>query len=446
MAKIFRPSSAKRNKSRRPRFIEARIDSIDHQGQGVVSSHQPVVFTTGGLPGEQCQIAISDQKKHVWFGHIKHVESPSKHRVEAFCPHSAACGGCQLDYTVPTDMREWRRQAITQLLSKVAGIEVTGWGADIYAEPLGYRRKARLAIDARQAGDIRLGYRQQGSNQVIAIAECQVLTPQLQKLIAPLQHWIKSCNQARYLGHITLLEGATAILVQVKTTRQLSDSVIDTLREFGEQQQVVVALDNKLGELEFVSGSADMLSYQPHAGIEVTIGANDFVQVNHQVNQQMVAAAIQWLEDQQANQVLDLFCGTGNFSLSLAKRGFTVTGVEGVDGMVERAAASAEANALQQCTFVQKDLLNPASVTELLKKDYDAVLLDPSREGAKEVCQQMHAQRQPNIVYVSCNPASFARDAKLLIDRGYQLNNIRLVEMFAYTKHTELMASFTAQK
>ncbi|MDM7861821.1 23S rRNA (uracil(1939)-C(5))-methyltransferase RlmD [Alteromonas sp. ASW11-36] len=446
MAKIFRPAAAKRNKNQRQRVIEARIEHLDHQGQGVVSNHQPIVFATGGLPGEQCQIVIHEQKKHVWLGHVKQIRSSSEERIDPFCPHSEVCGGCQLDYVDPENMREWRRQAITQLLRKIAGLEVSNWGPDVFTEPKGYRRKTRLAIDARQADSIRLGYRQQGSNQVVAISQCQILTPKLQALIEPLQSWLKTCGQARHLGHITLLEGADAILVQVKATRQLSEGAMTSLREFGQQYDVVVALEDKRGEIDYLVGSGDMLNYQPTADIKISIGANDFVQVNDRVNQQMVATAIDWLLDYKASNVLDLFCGTGNFSLSLAQNGFAVTGVEGIASMVERARSSAEQHALQQCNFAQKDLLNPAMVAELLQHEYDAVILDPSREGAKEVCQQMQAKRQPHIVYVSCNPASFARDAKLLSERGYQLEKLSLVEMFAYTKHTELMASFTAQK
>ena len=444
MVKVFKAPKANRNRQKTQQKT-VTIDALDHHGVGVVRSHQPVLFVEGALPGERCKVSIQQHKKQYCRGNAIDILEPSESRVLPFCQHSTVCGGCNLDFVQPDSARQWRRQAISDLLGRLANIDQVNWLDDIVSEPLGYRRKTRIAIDARDPQNILVGYRQAKQRQVFTLQQCPVLTESLQVLSRSLVEWVKQCPQAKHLGHITLFEADDTCLVQVKATRELSQSVITSLTELGTELECVMQLQCADKSVETLAGANSELTYSPIDNINIEIGADDFVQVNHDVNIQMVAQVIAWLEKRSSSRVLDLFCGTGNFSLAMASKGFQVTGVEGVETMVERATASAKQYALNQCSFLHHDLQNPHAVQELLSKDYDAVVLDPSREGAKTVCERLSANSIQTVVYVSCNPATFARDAQQLRHNGFELDAIRFADMFSYTQHAELIALFTAK-
>ncbi|WP_100656070.1 23S rRNA (uracil(1939)-C(5))-methyltransferase RlmD [Alteromonas flava] len=431
-----------RRNSGAEQIITTQITVLDHTGLGVAAKHAPVVFVEGALPGETVKVAIASRKKHVWHGQMLQIETSNSARQLPFCQHSQDCGGCQLDYVEPEYLRQQRKQAITQLLAKIAGVKECEWEADIFAEPLGYRRKARLAVDVRDNNDRRLGYRRSKSNEVFKLHECAVLAPEIERLIQPLQAWVSELQNPKPLGHITLFSGDNQVLVHIRAMAALASEDTNALIKLAEQFDCNVSIAIADKSAETLHGDLATVTYSPGDGIQIPVGADDFVQVNARVNQHMVAQVAKWLAEAKVNSVLDLFCGTGNFSLLLANRGFQVRGVEGVASMVTRAQQSAEHLALKQCSFDHHDLLDEKIVQQILREPFDAVLLDPSREGAPTVCAHLNPQHHPIIVYVSCNPASFARDAKQLIARGYQLQKIRLVEMFAYTKHCELMAVF----
>ena len=428
---------------------EVAVDSLEHHGFGVAKESavaatvaHPVIFVEGALPGEVCDVRITQQKRQVWFGTAERVTQPSSLRVPAFCPHAQVCGGCQLSHIDPQSVRPLRREAINQLLERIAGVTDYQWLPDLQAEPRGYRRKTRLAIDARDANDVRIGFRQQGTNQVVDIPSCEVLTQPLQVLLAAIREWLKCGNAVRKIGHISLFEGDEGCLICVRSTGKLDATALNSLHELGITHKAKIDVVHPNGQSDSMGAEQLHICYSPHQDISIRVGADDFVQINDSVNRQMVNQVLTWLDDLNVTTVMDLFCGTGNFSMPLAKQGYRVTGVEGVQNMVERARDTAAQYALNQCSFLHHDLLNPNSVNALLGTAVDAVILDPSREGALEVCRQLAPHNQPNLVYVSCNPASFARDAHALIGNGYQLKRLALVEMFAYTKHTELISLF----
>ncbi|WP_100643882.1 23S rRNA (uracil(1939)-C(5))-methyltransferase RlmD [Alteromonas facilis] len=444
MVQIFKAGKANKRQPSKSLVKGIKIEQLDHTGVGIVKQHAPLIFVQDALPGEVVDAQVSVRKKHYWHAKTTRILTKNSARQAPFCPHSEICGGCQMDFVEPEYLRTERKQAIAQLLQKIAGIEEVNWQGDLFAPPLGYRRKARLAVDARDAKNKRLGYRKHNSNAVFSVESCKVLTPKLASILPNLRKWFEGVKQPQAIGHINLYDGDHSVLVHIRATKALSPQTVQSLEALGKSIEGVITVAVGDNDIETIWGDPVHITYSPIEGVSIRVNANDFVQVNDQVNRQMVAQTIDWLKSAGAHSVLDLFSGTGNFSLALGHQGFHVQGIEGVADMVERAQQNAQQLALKECKFACADLLDANVVETILQPSYDAVLLDPSREGAPEVCQRLNPATHPVVVYVSCNPASFARDTQYLINSGYTLEKIRLIEMFAYTKHTELMACFSA--
>ncbi len=428
--------------------LELFIDDWDHQGQGVSRSHQPVVFVEGALPGETCKVRITEQKKRVWQGQAIEVLQASAARKTADCEYYAECGGCQTRHIHSAEALKLKQQAVSGLLTKVAGIDELPWQAALVADEYHYRRKTRLALDARNAKLPKLGLRAKGSQDVVGIHHCKVLTPKLDALLKPLQTLMLALQGALAIGHIGLLEGDNLVQVSVRLTRDISQSDRALWQAFAHQNNVQLLFEIRSGEFDKVTETERELVYTLDDGVQLLVAPNDFIQVNAEINRLMVRQALDWLAPQQDENILDLFCGLGNFSLPLAKRCQHVIGVEGVSEMVQRASKNARLNQIANAEFIQMDLNGEKSISQMGRLKIDKVLLDPARDGAFGVMPHLKQLAAQQILYVSCNPASFARDAKLLLEQGYRLDKIGLMDMFPYTSHSELMALFvqTARK
>lgn len=417
------------------------IDDIEHGGLGVCRSHQPVVFVEGGLPGEQLEVRITDKKPRYWQGLAVKVLSPSAERIEPFCPHSRECGGCQNQHIGQTELIVHKQQAVDQLLKRQTGIKTLNWQAPLLGPAQGYRRKARLAIDAQNRADVKVGFRAKGSDQVVSIKQCAILSEPLQAILPPLLSLIKQLKGTKQLGHISVLDADDQVQLCLRVTCALPGEDLARLSQFAEDNSLRLMLETAPNRFELVSGTSQDVHYSPSAELSLAIGPNDFIQVNDVVNQAMVSQALTWLQVTPGEQVLDLFCGVGNFSLPLAHAGAQVTGVEGIEAMVKRAAKNASENGLQ-VDFQCLDLSDTAALAKL-PSQIDKVLLDPARAGAQALMSVLHKLNPKGILYVSCNPATFARDAAVLIDKGWQVDKIGLMDMFPNTAHTELMAHFS---
>lgn len=421
--------------------LEVLIDSLDWMGQGVART-TPVHFVEGALPGELCHIAITQAKKNVISGKAISIAQPSESRVEPFCPVFNQCGGCQLQHIEQSAALSQRDDALRTMLEHQLGMEKSVWQRPLEGDKPAYRRKARLAIDARRNGDVKLGFRAQSSNDIVDVESCPVLVTELSKLIAPLRELVSSCESSMHIGHISLLAGDNVSQVTIKHTKALSPELYSALVLFGEKHSVNIALENKKGRFNLIHLVAPLV-INSYDGYTLSPAPNDFVQVNNQVNNKMIEQALAWLDPQPHERIADWFSGLGNFTLSLAKRGATVQAVEGVAEMVQRAQENAHKQGVDSVQWRHLDLSNKADVESALGHGFDKVLLDPSREGALTVCQALVNAKPKSIVYVSCNPSTFARDAAVLIQGGYQMKKAGAVEMFPFTHHMEMMALFT---
>ena len=445
MVSFYKPGKGKSAKPQAPAKAELTIDDWDWKGQGVVRG-KPVKFIAGALPGERCEVSITRTKRQVSEGYVARVIAPNEARQTPFCPVAGQCGGCQLQHVDSDAALNWRQQAINQLLMKAIDSgkheNTLDWQPAITGPKPAYRRKARLAVDARNPDNIAIGYRAKRDNRVVDIEGCPVLVASLSALIAPLKATLVRHSGIRHIGHIGLLAGDTVNQVTIKTTRPLSLEVKTALTEFAQTHKINMLIESHDGGIETLHQQAPL-----HCSVigerYLAPGPNDFIQVNDTVNRAMIKQALAWLEVQQGDVVADWFCGLGNFSLALADAGASVQAIEGVADMVQRAQAAAQAQGIQSIDWQHLDLGNYAAVKQSLTDSVQKVLLDPSREGAAAVCKVLTEKPVKRVLYVSCNPSTFSRDAATLTGGGYQLEKVSLIEMFPYTQHLEMMALFT---
>ena len=311
----------------------------------------------------------------------------------------------------------------------------------------GYRQRTRLSLrwDGR-ARRLQVGYRQRASNALVDVTQCPVLLPQLEQLLKELPAELPQLHGRETLGHVELIGGEQPAMI-VRHMQPLAEDDRQRLRALAQRHAMACYLQSgSTATLQLLTDGDAQPAYRlADQQLSFHFAAGDFTQVNADINQQMVNQALHWLAPQPGERVLDLFCGVGNFSLPLARAGAVVTGIEGSAEMVERAAANARLNCLAQAHFYQADLSNSLEM-DWLEADYDAALLDPPRDGAAEMTAALARKRVHRILYVSCNPATLARDAGILSAAGYRLVQVGIMDMFPQTAHVEAMALFVSGK
>ncbi|MFN3901043.1 MAG: 23S rRNA (uracil(1939)-C(5))-methyltransferase RlmD [Alishewanella aestuarii] len=436
---------AKAKPSRLGQQLKLQIDSLDYEVNGISRYQQKIAFVSGALPGEQVLAAVTEDKADYLKARTLQVLSPSAERVMPFCPSFGHCGGCQLQYLDAQQQGQYKQQGVDALLRHQLGLASLPWQPLLSAADRQYRRKARIGVwfDKKQR-QLTVGFRQAGSKQLAAVSQCDVLAAPLQPVFAVLQQQVPRLNRPESVTHAEVILAGEQPVVVLRHIAALSAA---------EQQSFVAAWPQArwFGEPEagvFVSwdGNSAPLSYQLEPQqITLQFAADDFIQVNARVNQLMVSQAVSWLAPTAADTILDLYAGMGNFSLALARQAKLVHGVEGLSKMVQQAADNAALNELDNVKFWQADLHLPWGKTAWNQPIYQKVLLDPARAGAEGAVKQLLALKPAQILYVSCNPATFARDAKAMLAAGYQLQKLAGVDMFPHTAHLELMALFSRQ-
>lgn len=424
------------------------IERLAHDGRGVAhSANGKTVFVDQALPGEQVEVAVHLTRKRFDEAHIKSLLNTSELRVTPPCPHFGHCGGCDLQHLGVDEQRDHKREVVRDLFLR-QGITLTDIGL-LQGSDQGYRRRARLGVKVDGQGNTRLGFRAAHSHRLVDIERCPVLVDALQQLLLPLRELLGTLEAPRQVGHIELMATATE---QVVLVRQLKEHAGDAERWQAFAQQQGVALGTWLGRetptLHWHGAPPALEESLIVAGrppLSLTFAPGDFLQVNAQVNQQMVALVLQWLAPQSGQKLLDLFAGIGNFSLPIAAAGAEVHAVEGNPAMVARLAINAKRNQLV-VSGQQADLSDAVSVNELLTlhSDSDALVLDPPRSGAEAICQALAHHPVPRVVYISCDPATLARDAAHLVHAGYRVKQVAVADMFLHTAHMETLMLFEA--
>ncbi|MEI8602678.1 23S rRNA (uracil(1939)-C(5))-methyltransferase [Shewanella sp. SACH] len=450
MAQFFKakPNSSKQLSAK----LSLSVNQLDHLGAGIAQHQGKVVFIPGALPDETVTVQLTEQKKNYARAKLIKVDTPSSERVEPECPHYHTCGGCDLQHMSLSGQREHKEAALLDIMAKFAGAEGGTLSPALTGEGWHYRRRARLAtLFDKNTKHLSLGFRAASSSNVVPISQCQVLAKPLSDLIVPFAKLLNQLSAKASLGHLELIAADNGHFAVLRITKALNDKDLAKLSAFAEQHQIHICLQDNEGQFQGVGAELVLPVYQllddkaESDAVSLSFTPGNFVQVNGQINKAMVAQAMDWLAPAPDERILDLFCGMGNFSLPLAKMGADVIGVEGVAEMVTQARVNAKANNLDKLTFYHGDLSADLSLEPWMGK-IDKLLLDPARAGAFESLQWLKKMKPRKVVYVSCNPASLARDSAVLLERGYRLQQLGLIDMFPQTHHIEAMALFELTK
>lgn len=434
-------------RSRRRRYPEGRfraeIESLTHDGRGVARLEGKAVFIDGALPGEQVAFEYCGRQRQFDEGVAVEILQPSADRVEPRCGHFGTCGGCSLQHLAPPAQIAAKQQTLLDNLQRIGGVQPGQVLAPITAEVWGYRRKARLAVKhVPKKGRVLVGFRERRNPYVTVMDHCPVLHPRYEALLLPLSELIGGLSRPDRIPQVELAMGDETAAMIFRLLEPPTDADLAALQAFGREHDQSIYIQTGGPDTIAPLPPTEVLRYQlPDFEVDIEFLPQDFTQVNTAINRQMITQAVDLLDVQADEKVLDLFCGLGNFSLPIARRGAAVTGVEGAASLVQRAGQNAVANGLS-AQFHTADLEADLTAEPWFAGPYDKVLLDPPRSGAAQMSTQLARLGARKVVYVSCNPATLARDAGVLCEQGYRLTHAGVMDMFPHTAHVESMAVF----
>ncbi|HBU8523804.1 TPA: 23S rRNA (uracil(1939)-C(5))-methyltransferase RlmD [Klebsiella aerogenes] len=424
--------SAKRRVTTR-QIITVTVNDLDPFGQGVARHQGKALFVPGLLPQEQAEVVLVEDKKQYARAQVKRRLNDSPQRVAPRCPHFGVCGGCQQQHASIELQQQSKRAALSRLMKRdVDDI--------IAAEPWGYRRRARLSLNYQpKTQQLQMGFRKANSSEIIDVVQCPVLVPQLEALLPAVRECLTSLQSQRQLGHVELVQADNGPLMVLRHTAALTAADKEKLERFSQTHGLSLYLAPQSEILEHIRGDEPWYTSD---GLRLVFSPRDFIQVNDGVNQKMVRTALAWLDIQPQDRVLDLFCGMGNFTLPLAKAAASVVGVEGVPALVAKGRENAALNELQNVTFFHENLEEDVTQQAWAKHGFDKILLDPARAGAPGVMAHIIKLAPRRMVYVSCNPATLARDSEALLQAGYRIQRLAMLDMFPHTGHLESIVLF----
>ena len=424
--------SAKRRVTTR-QIITVTVNDLDPFGQGVARHQCKALFVSGLLPQEQAEVVLVEDKKQYARAQVKRRLSDSPQRQAPRCPHFGICGGCQQQHASVELQQQSKRAALARLMKR----EVDDI---IAASPWGYRRRARLSLNYQpKTQQLQIGFRKANSSEIVDVVQCPVLVPTLGALLPAVRECLSGLQSLRQLGHVELVQADNGPLMVLRHTAALPAADKEKLERFSQSHGLSLYLAPQSEILEQIRGEAPWYTSD---GLRLVFSPRDFIQVNDGVNQLMVHTALEWLDIQPQDRVLDLFCGMGNFTLPLAKRAAQVVGVEGVPALVAKGQENAALNALHNVTFFHENLEEDVTRQAWAKHGFDKVLLDPARAGAAGVMLHIIKLAPRRVVYVSCNPATLARDSDVLLQAGYTIQRLAMLDMFPHTGHLESMVLF----
>ena len=431
-----------------------RIEALDLEARGVAHrADGKVVFAAGALPGEEVRVRITRSKAKWEQGEAVAWRRAAFTRVQPRCPHFGVCGGCSMQHIDPQAQVAFKQRTLEDDLWHLAQVRPQTMLRPLAGPNWGYRHRARLTVRlVHKKGGVLVGFHERGSTYVADMRSCDILPPHVSALLLPLRALIAGLSCPDRLPQIELAVGEAQTVFVLRHLEPLAAADLKALTAFGLEHDVQWWLQPGGPHTAAPLDPQDPpLAYAlPEFGVRMPFKPTDFTQVNHRINQALVSRALRLLAPQANERVADWFCGLGNFTLPLATRAAQVLGVEGSEALVQRARDNAAANGLQRNTrFETRNLFDmDASALQQLGA-FDKWLVDPPREGALALCKALvearaaGLQAPARIVYVSCNPATLARDAGMLVHQGgYALKSAGVVNMFPHTSHIESIAVF----
>lgn len=427
------------------------IESLDLEGRGISRHDGKVVFVRGALPGETVVAQLVRRKPRFDVAETLQVLHPSPMRSEPRCPHFGVCGGCAMQHLQPRAQVSIKQRVLEDTLWHVGRIKAEQILPPMVGPAWGYRFRARLSVrHVPRKGGVLVGFHERGSSYVADMQECHVLPQRVSQLLLPLRALVESLSLRDRLPQIEVAMGDDRLALVLRILQPLLPEDEDRLNAFATRHSVDFWLQTGGPDKiqPFGTTPATGLSYaMPEFGLRMPFRPTDFTQVNHAVNAVLVSRALGLLEPQAHDRLADLFCGLGNFTLPMATRAREVLGLEGSATLVDRAREGAKAHGLDgKARFDVANLFELGLERWNALGRFDRVLVDPPREGAQAIAQVLshpEASRPQRVVYVSCNPATLARDAAIMVHEGrWRLRQAGVVNMFPHTAHVESIAVF----
>ncbi len=424
------------------------VHGLSHDGRGVGKHHGKTVFISGALLQEVVSIKITEDRSRFASAETVLIEQASPERVDPLCPHFNQCGGCSLQYWSHEGQLQGKQSIVLDQLRRFSHLTPETLADPLISAPYGYRHRCRLSLIWRKS-KLQLGFRQQQSKNIIDVEQCPVLVEPLQPLVPLIRELLQSLEKKIAVSHVELMLADSGRAVLLRHIKPLAIQDQDKLTAFAKDHQLSLYLQPQPDQISCLYSPSDdpwLYNSLPEFDLKLQFRPADFTQVNWLLNRRMILQAVDWLELKESDKVLDLFCGLGNFTLAMARKAGHVVGVEGSAASVERAAFNASVNGIENTQFYQADLSaligGKKTGNDWLLNQYDALVLDPPRAGAKEVIEQMVNRMPDKVLYISCNPATLARDAGVLSGQGYRLQRLGVMDMFPQTGHVESMALF----
>lgn len=423
------------------------ITRMSHDGRGIARDNNKVHFVHGALPEETVEIVITKQHRQYNDARCETVLTASPSRVVPQCQYFGQCGGCQLQHLEPVKQIDYKQTLLQEQLQQV-NVTPQQWLAPLTHAFFGYRQKARLGVryvDKKAA--VLVGFREQSGHKITMMDNCAILDPRVGNAIEPLKTVLLSLKGMRDIPQIEVAIGGDEVALVFRHLQSLGEEDQQKLIEFSQQHNFTLYLQSGAPETVhqvWPDPERTTLEYKlTDQQLRFEFHPLDFTQVNANMNQAMINQALDILSLQKHHKVLDLFCGLGNFSLPLAQRVEKVIGVEGVMGMVQRAKKNAALNKIENAEFYVADLEGAWRDQPWAKESFECVVLDPPRSGALAIVQNIESLQAKTILYISCNPATFVRDAAILVhEKGYTLLKCGVMDMFPQTAHVETMGLF----
>lgn len=429
------------------------ITALDQEGRGIARVDGKTVFVEGALVGERVTIEVFRRKPNYDLARATAISSASPSRVVPLCPHFGVCGGCSLQHLDVAAQVAVKQRVLEDALWHIGRVRAGELLAPIHGPAWGYRQRARLSVrDVPKKGGVLVGFHERKSSFVTDMRTCPVLPPRISALLPALRTLVAALSLRKRLPQIELAIGGDAedgtgneVLV-LRNLEALTPADDRELRAFAERHAVRLYLQPQgPASVRAFHPPARLLAYTlPDFGVRIEFSPTDFTQVNAAMNRVLVRRAIGLLQPGPGDEVADFFCGLGNFTLPIARRGARVVGIEGNPALVRGAEANAANNALADRTrFVAADLFAATRESVAALGPLDKALFDPPREGAIALVKAL-PERLARLVYVSCNPATLARDAAVLVhERGFSLRAAGVADLFPHTAHVESVALFT---
>lgn len=427
----------------------ATIQSLDQEGRGIARVDGKAVFIEGALPGERVEYVVRRARPTYAQADTVRVLAPSAQRVAPRCPHYGVCGGCSMQHLDEDAQAAVKQRILEDALWHIGKLRAGTILPAIHGPAWGYRYRARLGVRVVPSkGGLRIGFHERRSSYIVDMRECPVLPPRISALLPRLRALLAGLSIADRLPQVEIAIGDGDVAVFVfRNLLPFSAADEKQLAAFAEAEDIQAWVQpggpDSARPLHPLDGP--QLAYTlPEFDVRMDFRPTDFTQVNVHVNRLLIRRAMQLLDPKPGERIADLFCGLGNFSLPIARRGARVVGVEGSDALVERALENARRNGLEsRCEFHAANLFEATEDSLAALGGLDKLLIDPPREGAIAVVKAIGAQGPRRIVYVSCNPATLARDAAVLVhEKGYTLRAAGIANMFPQTSHVESVAVF----